>query len=139
LAAQIFFNDTSFLSNNVTVRDLISLDGDVHHIFPKQYLMDNHFDKTLYNQDANYVFLDRPINISVGKKAPKDYLQEAKTRFQEYDISGNIADSTKFYANLEANCVPPETLNMDYTSYEDFLEKRRGLMAAKIRQYYYAL
>ena len=70
LAAQIFFNDISFLSNNVPVRELIALGGDVHHIFPKQYLMDNHFDKSQYNQDANYVFLDRPVNISVGKKAP---------------------------------------------------------------------
>ena len=49
LAAQIFFNDISFLSNNVPVRELIALGGDVHHIFPKQYLMDNHFVKFQYN------------------------------------------------------------------------------------------
>ena len=141
LAAQIFFNDISFLSNNVPVRELIALGGDVHHIFPKQYLMDNHFDKSQYNQDANYVFLDRPVNISVGKKAPNVYLQEAKNRC----LSGNSAqtglinDIDKFYQNLEMNCVPTEAIDMYYTSYEDFLEKRRKLMAAKIKKYYYSL
>lgn len=141
LAAQIFFNDISFLSNNVPVRELIALGGDVHHIFPKQYLMDNHFDKSQYNQDANYVFLDRPVNISVGKKAPNVYLQEAKNRCLSGDSAqtGLINDIDKFYQNLEMNCVPTEAIDMDYTSYEDFLEKRRKLMAAKIKKYYYSL
>lgn len=141
LAAQIFFNDISFLSNNVPVRELIALGGDVHHIFPKQYLMDNHFDKSQYNQDANYVFLDRPVNISVGKKAPNVYFQEAKNRCLSGDSAqtGLINDIDKFYQNLEMNCVPTEAIDMDYTSYEDFLEKRRKLMAAKIKKYYYSL
>ena len=141
LAAQIFFNDISFLSNNVPVRELIALGGDVHHIFPKQYLMDNHFDKSQYNQDANYVFLDRPVNISVGKKAPNVYLQEAKNRCLSGDSAqtGLINDIDKFYQNLEMNCVPTEAIDMDYTSYEGFLEKRRKLMAAKIKKYYYSL
>lgn len=141
LAAQVFFNDISFLSNNVPVRELIALGGDVHHIFPKQYLVDNHFDKTKYNQNGNYVFLDRPVNISVGKKSPKEYLQEAKNRCLrgECGKSGLVNDLSKFYANLEANCVPAETVDMDFSSYEEFLEKRRKLMAAKIRKYYYSL
>lgn len=33
-------------------------------------------------------------------------------------------DIDKFYANLETNCVPVETIEMDYTSYDIFLEKR---------------
>lgn len=141
LAAQIFFNDISFLSNNVPVRELIALGGDVHHIFPKQYLIDHHFDKTRYNQEGNFVFLDRPVNISVGKKAPKEYLQEAKDRClgDSNTATGLINDIDKFYANLEANCVPAETINMDYISYDDFLEKRRKMMANKIKKYYYAL
>lgn len=141
LAAQIFFNDISFLSNNVPVRELIALGGDVHHIFPKQYLMDNNFDKTQYNQDANYVFLDRPVNISVGKKAPNVYLQEAKNRCLSENTSttGLVNDIDKFYQNLEMNCVPSETVDMDCTSYDVFLEKRRKLMAAKIKKYYYSL
>ena len=108
LAAQVFFNDISLLSNNVPVRELIVLGGDVHHIFPKQYLVDNHFDKTQYNQEANYVFLDRPVNISIGKKAPNIYFAEAKNRClsDSPGQSGLINDIDKFYANLEVNCVP---------------------------------
>lgn len=141
LAAQVFFNDISLLSNNVPVRELIALGGDVHHIFPKQYLVDNHFDKTQYNQEANYVFLDRPVNISIGKKAPDIYFAEAKNRClsDSSGQSGLINDIDKFYANLEVNCVPIETIEMNYTNYNEFLEKRRKLMAAKIKKYYYSL
>jgi hypothetical protein len=141
LAAQIFFNDTSFLSNNVPVRELIAMGGDVHHIFPKQYLMDHHFDKTRYNQEANFVFLDRPVNISIGKKAPNVYLKEAKERCMNTssEQTGLINDIDKFYANLETNCVPVEAIDMDFNSYDDFLEKRRKMMAAKIKKYYYSL
>ena len=35
LASQIFFKDTSLLSANVPVSELITLGGDIHHIFPK--------------------------------------------------------------------------------------------------------
>lgn len=141
LAAQVFFNDISLLSNNVPVRELIALGGDVHHIFPKQYLINNRFDKTQYNQEGNYVFLDRPVNISIGKKAPNIYFAEAKNRCLSgtSEQSGLINDIDKFYANLEANCVPVETIEMDYNNYSDFLEKRRKLMAAKIKRYYYSL
>ncbi len=141
LAAQIFFNDISFLSNNVPVRELIALGGDVHHIFPKKYLVENNFNKSQYNQEANFVFLDRPVNISVGKKAPNIYLQEAKNRCIEgiTDQSGLINDLDKFYTNLEMNCVPQEAIDMDYNSYDIFLKKRRELMAEKIRKYYYSL
>lgn len=141
LAAQVFFNDVSFLSNNVPVRELISLGGDVHHIFPKQYLIDNGLDKTQYNQEANYVFLDRPVNISIGKKAPNIYLKEVKQRCFDNlpNQSGLINSIDNFYANLETNCVPVETLDMDYISYDEFLAKRRKLMADKIKKYYNSL
>lgn len=141
LAAQIFFGDISFLSNNVPVRELIALGGDVHHIFPKQYLIENKFDKSKYNQEANYVFLDRPVNISIGKKAPNIYLKEAKDRCltNTTEHNGLINDIDKFYQNLETNCIPADTVEMDYMDYDSFLEKRRKLMATKIRKYYYSL
>ena len=140
LAAQIFFNDISFLSCNVPVRELIALGGDVHHIFPKQYLIDNHYDKSRYNQEANFVYLDRPVNISIGKKAPYVYLQEAEARCKNGTTQlGLVNDINKFYENLETNCVPVEAINMDHTSFGEFLEKRRKMMAAKINKYYYSL
>ena len=42
----------------------------------------------------------------------------------------------KLAANLEANCIPQEIFDMDYTQFESFLEKRRYMMAQKICRYY---
>ncbi len=140
LAAQIYFNDISFLSNNVPVRELIVLGGDVHHIFPKKYLIENGFEKSQYNQEGNFTYLDRPVNISIGKKAPWEYLQKVRERCLTGESeSGLVNDINKFYENLASNCVPSEAIDMDYKSYDEFLEKRRALMAAKIRKYYEAL
>ena len=55
------------------------------------------------------------------------------------DSSGLVNNLDQFYANLEANCVPVEAIEMDFNAYETFLEKRRKLMAAKIKKYYYSL
>ena len=38
LASQVKTNDKGFLSKDVLVSDLISLRGDIHHLFPKDYL-----------------------------------------------------------------------------------------------------
>lgn len=137
LAAQVYFNDISLLSSNITVRELINLGGDVHHVFPKQYLINNHFAKNQYNQDANYAYLDRPVNESIGKKAPNEYfgiaLKQCKTKIAE---CGSIIDEQQLYDNLAANCIPVEVFNMGHEDYEVFLEKRRLLMAKKIRMFY---
>lgn len=37
------------------------------------------------------------------------------------------------------NCVPEDVFGMDHTRYAEFLEKRRVLMAQKIKKYYYSL
>jgi hypothetical protein len=137
LAAQVYFNDISLLSTNITVRELISLGGDVHHVFPKQYLINNHFSKNQYNQDGNYAYLDRPVNESIGKRAPNDYfnvaLKQCSTKVAE---CGSIIDEEQLYANLSANCIPEDVFSMGHEKYELFLEKRRLLMAKKIRKYY---
>lgn len=140
LAAQVFFNDTSLLSSNITVRELINLGGDVHHVFPKKYLIDNGYTKNLYNQDGNYAYLDRPVNESIGKKAPKDYFNEALEQCTtKQAICGSIIDEKQLYRNLTMNCIPSDVFNMDYQDYNRFLEERRSLMADKIRHYYESL
>lgn len=140
LAAQVYFNDTSLLSQNISVKELVELGGDVHHIFPKQYLKDNGFDKNQYNQEANYAFLDRPVNVSIGKLAPIEYFSIAHNQCTTQEIKcGSIVDIEEFYRNLEMNCIPLDVLEMDYTRYNEFLEKRRMLMAKKIKKYYYSL
>lgn len=140
LAAQVYFNDSSLLSTNITVRELITLGGDVHHVFPKQYLINNGYPKNLYNQDGNYAYLDRPVNESIGKKAPKEYFQEALSQCKSKQaVCGSIIDEGQLYKNLAMNCIPADVFTMDYQDYPRFLEERRSLMADKIRRYYESL
>lgn len=137
LAAQVYFNDISLLSSNITVRELINLGGDVHHVFPKQYLINNHFTKNQYNQDANYAYLDRPVNESIGKKAPREYFNIALNQCEtKVALCGSIIDNELLMKNLEMNCIPSDVFDMEFQDYPRFLEERRLLMAKKIRKYY---
>ena len=140
LAAQVYFKDVSLLSQNICVKELIELGGDVHHIFPKQYLKNNNFEKNRYNQEANYAYLDRPVNVSIGKQSPMEYFRKALTQCDTKMIEcGSITDINILKANLAMNCIPEDVFDMDYTRYDEFLEKRRSLMAQKIKKYYYDL
>lgn len=140
IAAQNFFKKDSLLSH-IPVGELVNLGGDIHHIFPKQYLVDNGYDKYSYNQVANYVYLDTPINIKIGKKAPKEYLNEALGEILKQGETSfkAIKSEAEFIVNLEDNCIPAEVLQMDHTQYPDFLMARRAKMTALIKDYYYKL
>lgn len=136
LAAQVMMNDVSLLSNNILVRDLID-GGDVHHIFPKEYLKQNGYEKSMYNQEGNYAFLDTQVNKSIGKKAPIEYFTEARQQCDTGIIMiGSITSCDQLRENLKTNCVPDDVFEMDHTRYAEFLDKRRAMMAKKIRQYY---
>lgn len=141
LAAQVFFGDRSLLSNSSKVSDLISVAGDVHHIFPKEFLKESGIgEKTNYNQVANYTFLDTGINISIGKRAPNDYFSVALQQCRDGEIKvGTITREEDFWANLQTNCIPHEVIDMTAEDYMDFLAIRRKKMAEKIRDYYFAL
>jgi hypothetical protein len=84
--------------------------------------------------------LDRPVNVSIGKLAPVEYFGIAHLQCSTKEVKcGSIVDIKEFNRNLEMNCIPQEILDMDYTKYNEFLEKRRMLMANKIKKYYYSL
>lgn len=141
LAAQVYFNETSLLSNNIGIKELIDLGGDVHHIFPKQYLKEQGLEKNQYNQNANYVYLDRPVNESIGKLPPYEYFSIAKRQCSE-DVTkpiGSINNIDLLERNLAMNCIPNDIFKMDFESYSRFLQERRTLMAQKIKDYYYSL
>ncbi len=140
LAAQVTNNEMSMLSTNVTVRELITLGGDIHHIFPKEYLKANNFEKNRYNQEGNYVYLDRPVNISIGKKAPNEYFKLAVEQCETKVIKcGSITNLEQLKENLATNCIPFSVINMTHENYNDFLAERRKMMAEKIKNYYYGL
>lgn len=140
LAAQIFFGDKSLLSNSARVVDLVSA-GNVHHVFPREYLKQSGFiDKTIYNQVANYTYLDTGVNIAIGKKAPNEYFRIALEQCRGGIAQiGTIFDEKNYYSNLADNCMPSNIDNMTYEDYPTFLLERRKLMARKIRDYYNAL
>ncbi len=140
LAAQVKTNDRGFLSKDVLVSDLVSLRGDIHHLFPKDYLRKFGLDRSKYNQIANYVFMQSEINIKVGNKAPKDYFEILEKQMLENKrlVSG-LETEQELLDNLKMNCVPAEIRQMNIEHYSVFLNSRRKLMATKIKEYYFSL
>jgi hypothetical protein len=140
LAAQVKANDKGFLSKHVSVSDLISLRGDIHHLFPKDYLKKNGLERGRYNQIANYVYMQSEINIKVGNKPPQDYFELIMDQIANNNklVSG-ISSHEELRENLRANCVPPEIIQMTIDDYSDFLVLRRKLMSTKIKEYYFSL
>ena len=138
-AAQIVSGDKGLFSPTSTVANLFGA-SDVHHIYPKAYLrkinaLDN---KTIYNQVANYTYLDTPVNIAVGDDAPNKYFKEAfESARTNSTVFGVPMTEKELTQNLKDNCIPSEIIDWDYNQYlSEFLPKRRALMAAKIEDYY---
>ena len=140
LAAQVKSNDRGFLSKDVLVGDLISLRGDIHHLFPKDFLKKNGLDRSKYNQIANYVYMQSEVNIKVGNKPPKDYFDLISSQMlnNNKQVSG-LSTQQELLDNLQMNAVPKEIMQMSIGDYNEFLIARRKLMATKIKEYYYSL
>lgn len=139
-AAQAKSNDKGFLSNDITVANMIVHSGDIHHIFPKEYLKAKFSSRSDYNQMANFVYAQTEVNIRIGKKSPKEYLfkviEQCNGGERKY---GGITDLDEFNKNLKDHCIPKDVVNMSIDDYPRFLEERRKLMAQKIRAYYKSL
>ena len=120
------------------VSDVVANVGDIHHIFPKAYLRKElDAPQRLYNQVANYTYLEKKINIAIGKKSPKEYFSVARDACVHGDsYFGDIANLEDLQANLEANCIPDGIFEMTASDYDEFLAKRRQLMAARIKEYF---
>jgi hypothetical protein len=142
LASQCYQNRKGFLSKAITVQNMIEQRGDVHHIFPREYLKEHGMKMSEYNQVANYIYTQTEINIAIGKKAPKEYLGYVNdiqcngggTKF------GGIIDKTEFLENIKDDCcIPEEVVSMTFDDYQDFLEMRRKLIAKRLKEYYFSL
>ena len=139
-AAQIKLNDRGFLSRDITVRELVEVKCDVHHVFPRDYLKKNGLPRSQYNQIANYVVAQSEINIAIGNKEPGVYIAETieqcRGGAKRY---GNITNLDELQANFCMNCIPEGTESMRIDGYAHFLSERRKLMAQKIRTYFSTL
>jgi len=140
LASQVKNNDKGFLSREITVKDLIELKGDVHHIFPREYLKKHGCNRGIYNQIANYVMAQSEINIAIGSNPPAVYLNDVLNQCRGGKLKyGGINSEEELRKNLEMHCIPPEIFDMDFSRYPEFLEERRKLMAKKIKNYFFSL
>ena len=140
LASQVKANDKGFLSSDLSVRDLLEGQSNVHHIFPRHYLKGYGFTRSHYNQIANYVVMQSEINIAIGAKAPSTYFSAMEEQCKNGALRfGGITDLSQLHENLTTHCIPQGVETKTAESYDDFLIERRNLMAAKIRDYYKSL
>ena len=141
LASQIHAANDALFACGTKVGYLITIIGDIHHIFPKKHLINSGIcEKSKYNQIANYTYLDPQVNKAIGDDAPSVYFAKV---FEQCDTGnaayGNITNRTVLRENLRQNCIPESILQMNAADYEQFLAERRRLMAQKIKAYYYSL
>ena len=140
LAAQNKLGDRGFLSSDISIRELVEVKSDVHHLFPRDFLKKNGLSRGQYNQIANYVVAQSEINISIGNKEPKVYfgqiLEQCQGGRKKY---GNICDPAKLKENLKMNCIPEKIGEMTIDDYPQFLAERRKLMAQKMKTYFMGL
>ena len=140
LAAQACLGDKGFLSKDITVRDMLTHHGDIHHIFPRDYLKKQGYTRGRYNQVANLVCVQQEINIKIGSKNPADYMaaifQQCETGEPVYGV---ITDKDELATNFQANALPQDQNLYHIDHYEDFLNRRREAMAEKIKHYYQKL
>lgn len=138
LAAQVTARDHGFLSRSITVADMHSQSGDIHHVVPKNYLQKHGYpDRGDYNQVANYALTETAINISVSNKPPMEYMSDLRDQISTGQLSlGEITTEADLAMNLTQHAIPTWIDEVTSANYEEFLVARRKLMAAKIRRYY---
>jgi hypothetical protein len=141
LAAQVATNARGFLSKDITVATMLQQSGDIHHIVPKDYLQRNGYpDRSDYNQVANFALTETAINISISNKPPAIYMAEMESQIKSGDLAlGEITNWKVLERNLADNAIPDDLKEVTVGSYQEFLIRRRKLIAAAIHRYYEAL
>lgn len=135
IAAQNKLFKQSFLSKNNIARDLAT--DDIHHIFPKNYLVKHGYDKSKYNRIANFVHLRNDINISVSDLAPREYLGDILSGGNNHH--SDIVNEAEMINNFKDNAIPKILLQAEVDDYDEFLRQRQVLMAEMVREYYKTL
>ena len=98
-----------------------------HHLFPKDYLKTINIISTREtNHIANYALVEWGDNVKITNQSPVDYLSKLKDRFEK-----DVLLQMYYWHAL------PE--NWECLSYNEFLEKRRDLMAKVIKDGYQTL
>lgn len=135
VAAQRRLNYHGFLTPQLKVADMTT--PNIHHIFPKSYLMSQGVDKDGYNKIANFVYLRDDVNKKLDDDAPKVYM--AKVERFDGSFNSEITDQAELARNLQENAIPETVVSYDIKDYQKFLAERRQEMAKLVREYYYSL
>lgn len=138
LAARVSKGGRGFLSKSTGVAHMIEGHGDLHHIVPKNHLINNGFPKQGdYNQVANFALTETPINILIKDHPPKEYMEWMANQISTGQLRlGEITDQADLEENLRENAIPDFIGDVTADNYLEFLEARRHLMASMIREYY---
>ena len=135
-AAQIISDTKGFLSQKITCRELIGIKGDVHHLYPKEYLKSRGYARGSFNQIANLAITQQEINIAISAKSPQQYFSELRAQCEGGQaLYGSIREIDVMEANLESHAIPAIMLEGELP-FEDFLGKRRLLMSQIIHEYF---
>ena len=120
---------------------MIEIQGDIHHLVPKDYLRKNGVnDKREYNQVANYAMTETAVNIRIGNRLPAEYLGEVKTQIAKGEPTlGEIVTEAELRKSFEENAVPESLFEVTVENFESFLVERRRLMAKALKDYYFSL
>lgn len=140
LASQVKANDYGFLSRDFTVQNLIENKSDIHHLFPRDVLKKAGHSQSQFNQIANYAVTQSDINIQIGNKSPAVYMAQVFEQSQGGSrLLGNLDHAEAIARNLQQHCIPEGFERMTVVDYPEFLDKRRQLMARKLRDYFHLL
>jgi hypothetical protein len=141
LAARVNLGGRGFLSKAISVSHMIEGHGDLHHIVPKNHLINNGFPKQGdYNQVANFALTETPINIAIKDHPPKEYMSWITDQIATGELRlGEITDQADLDANLAENAMPDYIFDVSADNYLEFLVDRRKLMAEMIQEYFEAL
>lgn len=134
-AAQNILAKASFLSNANKVNSMTT--AQVHHVFPKNYLVKNGIERSDYNKIANFVYLRDDINVKISDLEPAKYI----AKIQEYRgvFGSDIASDDQLFMNLDDNAIPRSLVGSTYQDFYHFMDERRQLMAQIVKEYYYGL
>jgi len=131
--ASLIYNGTNALFSGKKVGDLYdptikikkrSLDK--HHIFPKEYLKKQGYERTLINQIANLTYLEYIDNIKISDSDPKTYYTQIRKKY----FAGKEVELEE---SLKMHGIPKNFYEMNYL---DFLTERRKNIAGIIKQLY---
>jgi len=87
---------------------------EVHHIFPKDLLYKHGYTKSIVNALGNYTFLTKETNLAISNKPTKEYIPD-------YMV--------KTPGSIESHWIPTDNYLLELVNYEEFLGKRRELLA----------